>query len=603
MATISGTNSNDDGVTNAVLNGSVEDDYINGLEGDDSLFGGAGDDTLSGDQGADQLFGEGGNDTLIWRFEDDADTMNGGDGIDTVLIVPEILGVERVQNLIFADVEILDMANRTLQIRPGQMDLFDTIINTGEFRHVSSGISDLSNSIGDGEAGRFRGYIGGDDWISIAGADTGWELLDYDGDDTLIGGNGDDTLNGGNGNDHLIGNAGNDEISGTSGDDLMEGGDGDDMFRVLVDGTLLNPDNDTMDGGAGTDTVYNNTFGSLDLGGTTLIDVEILQNGSVSANAGQLEVFDTFLNFSGLRHATSGTTDLTGRTIETGTSGYFSFTGSAGDDVLIIRGTNAALHANNSVGDDSIYAGSGDDILLGGGANRLDGGAGDDSIEGREGQDTLSGGDGNDTIHGGADRDTLDGGAGDDLLYGHGANNNGADLRDDIYGGDGNDTIDGATGNDMLRGDAGDDLITGGYGTDTVIGGAGNDTLTGEAWSDLIYGGDDADFINGGFGYDRLNGGNGADRFFHLGVADHGSDWIQDYAAMDGDVLVFGGTGASESDFQVNFTETANAGVDGVEEAFVIYRPTGQILWALVDGAAQSSINLVIAGVEYDVLA
>ena len=41
----------------------------------------------------------------------------------------------------------------------------------------------------------------------------------------------------------------------------------------------------------------------------------------------------------------------------------------------------------------------------------------------------------------------------------------------------------------------------------------------------------------------------------------------------------------------------------GVEEAFVIYRPTGQIMWALVDGGDQDEIILRIAGVDYDLLA
>lgn len=211
----------------------------------------------------------------------------------------------------------------------------------------------------------------------------------------------------------------------------------------------------------------------------------------------------------------------------------------------------------------------------------------------------LRGGDGNDTLNGGDGTDTLIGGAGDDELIGGTSEN---DLRDVIYGGDGTDWIDGGYGNDELRGDAGDDTIIGGFGTDTVIGGAGDDQLTGQAWSDEIFGGDGNDFINGGFGYDRMNGGTGADRFYHLGIADHGSDWIQDYAAADGDVLVFGQASATRDQFQVNFTETANAGIAGVEEAFIIYRPSGQIIWALVDGAAQAEINLVIAGVEYDLL-
>ena len=53
---------------------------------------------------------------------------------------------------------------------------------------------------------------------------------------------------------------------------------------------------------------------------------------------------------------------------------------------------------------------------------------------------------------------------------------------------------------------------------------------------------------------------------------------------------------------QVNFSETANAGTAGVEEAFVIYRPTGQIVWALVDGADHDEITLRIDGVDYDLL-
>jgi hypothetical protein len=64
---------------------------------------------------------------------------------------------------------------------------------------------------------------------------------------------------------------------------------------------------------------------------------------------------------------------------------------------------------------------------------------------------------------------------------------------------------------------------------------------------------------------------------------------------------VFGGTG-SLSDFQVNFSETEAAGQAGVEEAFVIYKPTQQILWALVDGAAQDHIDIVIGGQEFDLL-
>ncbi len=257
---------------------------------------------------------------------------------------------------------------------------------------------------------------------------------------------------------------------------------------------------------------------------------------------------------------------------------------------LTERGTAATDQMIGSARDDHLIGLGGDDTLLGNDGNdSLDGGPGVDLLQGGAGDDTLFAGDGSDTAIGGAGKDVVHAG---DTEH---------DLRDVVYGGDGDDSIDGGYGNDILRGDAGNDTIVGGFGVDQILGGDGDDVLTGQAWSDLIYGGTGSDFINGGFGYDRVNGGTGADRFYHLGVANHGSDWIQDYSAAEGDVLQFGAA-ADPDDFQVNFTETANAGLAGVEEAFVIYRPTGLILWALPDGAAQERLLLMLEGELTDLL-
>jgi hypothetical protein len=38
-------------------------------------------------------------------------------------------------------------------------------------------------------------------------------------------------------------------------------------------------------------------------------------------------------------------------------------------------------------------------------------------------------------------------------------------------------------------------------------------------------------------------------------------------------------------------------------EAFVIFRPTGQIMWALVDGAGQDQITLQLGSQIFDLLA
>ena len=225
---------------------------------------------------------------------------------------------------------------------------------------------------------------------------------------------------------------------------------------------------------------------------------------------------------------------------------------------------------------DRVVATAGDDVIIGtDGADTINGLGGNDRIVGNGGGDTLNGGGGADTLNGGAGNDRLIGGL------------SATDLRDVIYGGAGDDFIDGGYGNDLLNGGAGDDTIEGGFGADTLIGNAGNDVLTGSAFGDLIFGNDGFDFINGGFGSDRVNGGAGADRFFHVGVAGHGSDWIQDFSGTQGDRLVWGGGAASVGQFQVNLATTANAG-GGAQEAFVIYRPTGQILWALVDGAEET---------------
>jgi Ca2+-binding RTX toxin-like protein len=233
---------------------------------------------------------------------------------------------------------------------------------------------------------------------------------------------------------------------------------------------------------------------------------------------------------------------------------------------------------------------------------------GDDRIIGSAFNDVIFGDDkhgntsGSDTIEGGLGADHLVGGIGNDVLYG---GRMGADLPQDgpdrIYGGAGNDYLNGGYGNDELRGDDGKDTIDGGAGVDTIVGGFGDDVLNGQTWSDVILGGDGFDFINGGFGHDRVNGGGDADQFYHMGVEGHGSDWVQDFSAAEGDTLVFGGAGTI-GDFQVNFTETANAGAAGVQEAFVIYKPNSQILWALVDGGALEEINIVIGGTEYDLL-
>lgn len=284
-----------------------------------------------------------------------------------------------------------------------------------------------------------------------------------------------------------------------------------------------------------------------------------------------------------------------------------------GSQVIDVGAGDDVVQANT--GDDTVYGGEGNDVLAGGvdndwlsgdsGNDTLFGGDQNDQLFGGSGDDLLEGGRHDDWLDGGGGADWLDGGSGNDTLVGGGGADTmmGGDGNDTLYGHAGRDVLDGGYGNDYLRGDTGDDWLEGGAGNDTLFGGDGNDTLAGGPGLDRVFGGVGNDFINAGLGNDMIVGGAGADRFYHGIGTPQGSDWVQDYSAAEGDVLIYGDANARLSQFQVNFAQTDNAGEAGVDEAFVIYRPTGQILWALVDGAAQDHIWLQLGGVGYDLLA
>lgn len=466
---------------------------------------------------------------------------------------------------------------------------------------------------GNSDANLLEGFDDPDILRGRGGNDT---LRGGDGTDLLIGGDGDDRLEGGNDRDRLFGNDGNDTLlgetdttTGTTGGSYFDGGAGDDSLVGDIGRDIMHggDGNDTIIAGRGEDTIFAGTgFDIVDGGSETLMDylhpdelhftgdladydIEVFLNGDVVVT-GDSTSTETGLAVASEVHSSAierfvfhdQTVELNyaDQFVPGSPSNVTGYTSGPGADIII------GLEIINSYG--TIYE-----------TSVIYAGAGNDTVVGHDRNDIIYTGDGNDSVFGGDGRDTISGENGDDTLVGGTSE---TDIRDDIYGGDGNDSIDGGYGNDQLRGDAGNDTIEGGYGVDMIVGGGGNDVLSGSAWSDEMYGSEGDDFINGGYGFDRVNGGAGADRFFHIGVAGHGSDWIQDYTAADGDVLMFGQAGTRDQ-FQVNFDETASAGLAGVEEAFVIYRPTGQILWALVDGGAQAEINLLMGGVTYDLLA
>ncbi len=425
----------------------------------------------------------------------------------------------------------------------------------------------------------------------------------------------------------ISGTAANDSITDTEGDDVIEAGAGDDTIESNAgadalyggdgnDGFLVLSDNSSVYGGAGNDYIEYSSMSDTSAGlieaGTGDDSVQIYSfDGHVAAH-GQDGTDTLSLLWSGELARISlpeGTADLDENRV-------VSFDGFEILEAWV--GSGSTVQGGD--GNDMIWASDGANLLFGGG--------GDDrfdlSLPGPAGADTVEGGSGTDTLV--FDMSFVDverfaaGPAGNIRLAGvltaidierffiYGTDSGGTITlgasEDTVIGGGGNDLISTGAGNDQISGGWGNDTLSGDHGNDLVSDESGRNILSGGQGADTLQGGEGADTLNGGWGYDTVQGGMAADFFFHLGVAGHGADRVMDYSAAEGDRLTFGITSATGADFHVTVAAAGgDAGDAGVNEAFVIYRPTGQILWVLVDGAAQDQITLRVAGVDYDLLA
>jgi Ca2+-binding RTX toxin-like protein len=465
------------------------------------------------------------------------------------------------------------------------------------------------------------------------------------------------------GNDVFNGQDGADYLTGYSGSDTLIGGDGDD---VLSPGNSINnsaggvePQADSVDGGAGTDIVF------LDY-----------RNRMTSLN----------LTFSSQQTAN-------GQTLSDGT---------------ILRNIENVHIAGGTV-DDTITGGGGDDLIMGG--------AGQDSLNGGGGNDTLAGfSDGRYGFNGFLDADTLDGGAGVDTAY-LGAqsvpvsmfvdftlastasgtfinaqtlvrnveniNFTGGNASDSITGGTGADTLAGGAGVDTIRGGAGDDVLIapnfnnfGTVGTAVLDGGSGTDKVqlqlnpgtyqfgsignaTGQTFSlvnglqalvqnteavaisnfgstsgfynlvltayddevflfgsysgnvdagagdddililgssaSIVLGGAGNDTVETGIGNDSLNGGTGAD------ILD-GSSGNDTILGGDGDDILFGGAGADSLDGGAGF-DTANYSSASATVQVVMYNTAyntgdaaGDTLLSIEMLQGSSNIDILVGG-------
>ncbi len=324
-----------------VLAGSVFEDTLRGMEGNDELDGRRGNDTLDGgpgndtfvresDGGFDTVAGGPGNDALRVRGTDDGERFSLRPDGSAILLDEQVAGAPLVR-LSFVDrVEInAEGGNDTFQAAAGSVDF----LNRGLF-----GVT----------------YHGGGGTDLLVGGTAGFVELTAFGEadrDVLQGGPADDTLDGGDDNDRL---------TGLGGRDTLRGGPGDDTFLWSREAG-----NDTVDGGADTDTVEIAGVDDFraDRGDDLLLqaegDVAVVQSRSF---AGTVE----------LRMSAVESLDINLRqgpdVIELGdlsSAGISRVTIRGGDqeDTVAGQDTNARLIAFGGADDDLIVGGREDDTL------------------------------------------------------------------------------------------------------------------------------------------------------------------------------------------------------------------------------------------------
>src|SRR5688572_3163257 len=241
-----------------LITGTDGGDFITGLGGADTINAGAGNDAIHLFAGEDDIIG--------------ADRIDGGAGIDT-LFLPHDVGDDGGEG-----------GDETV-----------TIVNLGG----------TSNNVNLGPDG-ILSVINVENVVGSTNPDniTGSAAANY-----IDGNDGEDTINGGAGNDTPLGGEENDSISGGDGDDLPRGQAGPDtLLRGLGHDTMQGTGLafDSIDGGAGTDTVrVPITF--------VLEDLPSIENAQLTGGAGMDFSRAGFLQFVNQDAVILGNGDLTFR--------------------------------------------------------------------------------------------------------------------------------------------------------------------------------------------------------------------------------------------------------------------------------------------------
>ena len=239
-------------------------------------------------------------------------------------------------------------------------------------------------------------------------------------------------LAGGAGNDIFLieGNdSGYDRFEGDAGINAIQGGAGNDIIRVNNFSGAYTVEK--IDGGLGINTLAGTQYNdSIDLSATELVNINSIDGGAgndtVTGSAGN----DVIIGGTGSDLLAGGAgNDIF--LIEGNDSRYDRFEGGAGIDIIEGSVGDDMIRVNNFSGAytvEKIDGGLGINTLVGTqykdridlsatelvNIGSIDGGTGNDSLTGSGGNDVIIGGKGSDLLAGGAGNDTLTGGAGAD---------------------------------------------------------------------------------------------------------------------------------------------------------------------------------------------
>jgi Ca2+-binding RTX toxin-like protein len=352
------------------LNGGDGNDTIIDGNGNDKLIGGAGNDFVDGNIGSDVVSLGTGNDVFEWDPGDGSDVIEGGGDDDTI----EFNGSNANEHITLAPNGTRVLLTRdvaAITMDANAVEHFDVHLLGGTDTLTVQNLAGTKVKTVDADLAGFGGVPDGaaDTVVAVgsAAADQA-KLSNADGNLVVSGIGGAQTrVRGGDPSLDVL------DVATLGGDDTL-----------TADATVTGDEQVTFDGGDGQDTTFfNGTAGNDQIG--------IARNGTAAA---------TFTP-GGIVVNTPSTTEK-----------------------LVVSGLD---------GDDTITGQNGIGAIT---ALTIDGGNGNDTIAGGDGNDRLIGGDGNDHVDGNIGSDNVSLGAGDDVF--------------EWDPGDGSDTIAGGTGTDRI---------------------------------------------------------------------------------------------------------------------------------------------------------